>query len=329
MDTKANFDVIVIGSGPAGTTSGVFLSRARFNTLLLDSQADYPASVDQMPLSRSSVSGEYRNVPLFPEGISREELKWRGIQQAQYAGCSYRLDEVVGIKKDHTLFMVQTPSTAFTAEHIFFAQGVQDIWPDIPGMRHYVGRSLFWSVTSNGKEAEGKVAGVLGHTDYAALEAIRLHELGDSVYVLTHGVEPQFSSPMMQVLAYLKIPLLTERVKILVGDNEGRLEKVILGDGQEVDVQVLFFSPAYRKPRSELAQSLGAHVDTAGFIQVNERYETNIPNVYAVGDVTSRGPEFVITSFYQGMQAALGLYEDYFERKLHQLLTHVTLHPVT
>lgn len=321
MGIQPQYDAIVLGAGPAGFTAGIYLAQFKFKTLLLESMTEYPAGPLEIPPGRSSVSGFYFNVPGFPDGISREDLKWRGIEQAKHAGCEYRIDEAYAINKDHTYYTVRCRTREISTTAIFLAMGVKDVWPDLPGVHSYVGRSLFFSVTLSGRAADGKVAAIIGNDDHAAMEALRLTDYASQVYLLTHDAPLHLSEEMKAVLAQLNIPIIQSRIKTVEEEEEGIIHGVILENNQEIPVRFLFFPSQERHPRSNLAEDAGVHVDVAGFIHVNERFETNLPNIYAIGDITARGPEQVITSYYHGMQAAWAFYEERFQKKLHQVLS--------
>lgn len=317
-DSKAQYDVVVIGAGPAGFTAGTYLARFRFKTLLLDSLAIAPPPGGE-EAGRSTISGFYQNIPGFPEGIERQDLKWRGILHAQNSGCDYRIDKVISVTRHPKHFTLHCETKGYTATTLFFAMGVQDRWPELPGLATYVGQALFLSVESNGKEAEGKEAGVIGHDEYAALSAIRLRDYTEQVTLLTHGEALACSKELQGVLSYLNIPVVESRIKT-ISETDSCIRCLLLENNRMVNAHVLFAPTQYRIPRSQLAQELGVHVDTAGYIQVNDRFETSLPNTYAVGDITARGPELVIASYFQGMCAAWALYEETFQKRLQHLL---------
>ncbi len=322
MSVAAQYDVIILGAGPAGFTAGIYLGRFMFKTLLLDF-IPAPHEADDIEGVRSTVHGKYMNVPGFPEGIERQELKWKGIHQAQNAGCDYRIDRVTAITRHPKHFTVQCDAGEYTTTAIVFALGAQDIWLELPGLDRFIGKSAFWSVESNGKEAMRRPAVIIGHDDHAAMEAVRLKTaFTDEVSLLTHAQPTQWSDEMRGILSHLGIPVVEKRIKILAG-NDGMLERLTFEDNEVLPVEMLYY-PTEKQPRSQLAVDLGIHVDGAGFIQVNERFETSMTSVYAVGDITSRGPEQVVAAYYHGMQAALSIYDDHFRRELHHL--HLAAH---
>src|SRR5690606_12933182 len=136
--------------------------------------------------------------------------------------------------------------------------------------------------------AQNKMAGVIGHDDHAALEAIRLYLMNAQACLLTLGEELQCSETLKFLLSQCDITVYTQRVKTILEEN-GILTGLIFEHNTVQPFEVLFYPSVFRIPRSHLAQELGVHVDGAGFIQINERYETNIPQIYAIGDLTARG----------------------------------------
>jgi thioredoxin reductase (NADPH) len=315
-----DYEVVILGAGPAGSTAGIYLARFRFRALLLETADTTMTGTDWA--ARSGIAGYYYNVPGFPEGIQRYELKWRCIQQAQIAGCDYRLDKALSVTQNHGSYTVTCETGSYTTRALIFAMGVEDTWPEVPGLEKVAENAMFWSVYANGYEAIEKPAAIIGNDEHAILEAIRLHTYTPHVSLLTNGYELTSSPDVQDILTDLNIPIFITPIASL--QNEGDyLHGVILEDHHMVPAEILFSASRKKTPRSMLAQSLGVHVDAAGVIQVNERFETNIPDVFAIGDITSRGPEQVVTSYYHGMQAAWALNEERFHTRLHQLLSHV------
>ncbi len=320
MDKSPEYDVVILGAGPAGSTAGTYLARFMFKVLLLEAHADQPTDLTSVQ-TRSLVPGRYLNVPGFPHGIERKAFKWLGIEEAQKAGCDYRIDEAVSITEHPHQFEIHCQNKDYTTTAIFFAMGVEDLWPDLPGLKRFVGRSLYWSVEANGKESVGRPAAVIGYSDQAALAGIRLHQFASKTYFLTNGNVLSCSEEMKKLLTHLQIEV-NERQITQISGEEALIEAISFeGQDEPTSIEVLYFPTHLRPPRSRLAHDIGVYVDAAGFIQVNERFETNINNVYAIGDITSRGPEQVITSCYQGMQAAWAFYEERFQESLqHELV---------
>jgi thioredoxin reductase (NADPH) len=280
---ETDHDVIVLGAGPSGATASTYLGRFGIKTLLLEALAAHATTPEDLTV-RSTVSGCYYNVPGFPEGISREEFKWRGIQQAIHYGVEYRIDQVNTITRDGIVFSVHCDNQRYTARTLFFALGVEDHWPEVPGLDAYAGQSLYWSVETNGFEGRDKLSGVIGADDPAALEALRLFMMTGNAALFTVGEPLKCSDKLLAALEQSRIPIYTARVRSVVG-KDGCLHALELANDDVIPVQVLFFPEPIKYPRSELAQVLGVHVDSAGFIQVNERFETNVPAVYAIGDM--------------------------------------------
>lgn len=324
MDQPNHYQVIVLGAGPAGATAGIYLAEFKLKTLLLNAQSPHYSAAMDSHRPEHTPMGMYFNVPGFPQGIHRQELKWLCIEQAQRAGCDAREDTIESVSRSPQYFTVTCRAGTFTADTLIFALGVENALPDIPGINHLIDRSLFWWVEFNGAAATNKPSAVVGVTDRAALSALRLKNYTDSVVLLTHGQPLSCTPAVRHLLEKERIPVIETRIKTLSSEHD-YLSRLTFSNNEELPVEVLFSPEHEHRPRSEMARALGVHVDAAGFIQVNEWFETNVPHIYAVGDITSRGPEQVITACYHGMQAAIHLSDTMFQRRLQHQLAQVAI----
>jgi thioredoxin reductase (NADPH) len=255
-------------------------------------------------------------VPGFPNGIERHELKWLGIQHAQQAGCDYHIGSVTAISREDTRFRVITEDRNYTAEALFLAVGVRNQWVEIPGLNQSVGQSIFWSVESNGKEAVGQPAAVLGYDAHAVEQALRLRRFSPTVSLFTHGNVLACDDPrLLNHLKHTGIPIYSQRIKTVVS-HEHHLEAIIVEDNQRIPVSTLFIPPLHQEPNIGLVAQLGVVQDAQGYVEVDEHFETSVPNVFAIGDMVSRGHKQVLTSCYQGMEAAWAYYERVFQKQM-------------
>lgn len=322
----SNYDVIILGAGPAGYTAGIYLARFLFKTLLIDLLVVDPKHYEK-GASRSITPGAYHNVPGFPGGITRHELKWKGIQQAQEEGCDYQMDSAVAVTQDPETgyFLVHGQERTYHGKNLIFATGIEDDWADLPGLEKLVGHSLFWSVELNGKDAQGKSAVVIGHDDIVVQEALHLQMFTNQIYVLTHGKPLQCSekSKMCEMLSHFQIQVYEQRIKTILCKGE-TLEKLVLEDGQEIKANILFSPSQFQRPRNALAVNLGVNVDSRGYLIINQQFETNIPSTYAVGDIATKHlHKSVLCAYYQGMEVAWVLHDKQFRTLLRNTMSMI------
>jgi thioredoxin reductase (NADPH) len=317
MGLQAQYDAIVLGTGPAGVTAGIYLARFQLKTAIIGNPCRGVAEDSGNP---ETIPVVYHNVPGFPEGISCSAFVERGLQQAKEEGCTVIWDDVIALSQtSHQHFIVQGEKSLYTGQAIFYALGLRHGWPTFSGSNHYVGHGVYLAVDANACEASGAQAAIIGHDDYSAVEAIRLHSFAERVFLLADGQPLELSDEVADVLSDLGIDVIPDAILALQGDGQ-RLTHIDFVGGRREAISVVFLPEHWLQPQSQLARQLGVTVDAQGYIQVNERFETNIGNVYAMGDVTSRGPEQVITACYHGMQAAWAFYEGRFHEQMYQLL---------
>ena len=315
----SDFDVVVIGAGPAGFTAAAYLGRFLIKTLLLETPAmasSSPITKDQV---RSSTPGKYYNLPGFPEGIDRATFKNKGLKQAIASGCEYLEEKVLRIipQSGCDQFVVETPNGSIKTDKIILAMGIQDCWPIIDNIEMFAGQSIFASVQANGMEAKDKTAGVIGSNDKAFEEAMRLCVYATKVYLLSNGEVCKLSAQMRQLNMAFPIEIIEDPIASLEGEN-GELNRIVFENGNSIDAHVLF-SPFPKRHASDLlTHNLNLHKDDDSFIIVNALYETSMKNIYAVGDMVNSPHKQVISSMYEGMEAAWAINDLAFKTRQNQ-----------
>jgi len=317
MDTQQlKYDAIIIGAGPAGFTAGIYLGRFLLKTLILETTVVDPLIYNKKA-ARSLMPGIYHNVPGYPQGIERHELKSSGIQQAQELGCDYQSKQVLSIERQSEFFEVLCENASYTGKNIILAMGIQDAWSDLPNLDHYVGQSLFWSVEVNGMEAKDHPAGIVGSDDTAFEEAIRLCVYSPKVYLLTNGEVLRLSEDMQECETNFSVEVIEDPIQAVTGDK-GTIQKILFEGGHEIEINTLFSPPCYQYTANLLAHRLGVQMDEQGFIRVNHQYETSMPQVYAIGDIANTPHKQVISAMYQGMEAAWNINNKHFKEMLQE-----------
>jgi thioredoxin reductase len=292
------YDAIVIGGGPAGLSAALWLARYRRRVVVFDSNEPRNAAT-------WAVHG-YFGLP----DPSPEDLRQRGRDQAEAAGAEVFLAEVAAVSGERDDFQVTlTSGEVRSARRVLLATGLQDIKPEIPGFDDFYGTSIWHCPDCDGPAATGKRIGVIGWGTGIAKYCMYLLTWTDRLQLFTHSQPAGMSTDAMEALHHHGIDIWREAIVRLDG-RDGKLEKVILHDGQEVELDALFFHIACGAA-SPLAAELGCELDPEealeGILKIDSNFQTTVPGIYAAGDITP-GSRLAIRAASEGVRAALGIH---------------------
>lgn len=304
-----SFDAVVIGGGPAGLSASIYLARFRRSVLVLDQGS-----------GRWDTAEVNENYFGFPQGIHTRQLRDLGLQQAQKFGVVYKNEPASEVRQeplhDGTRFAVQSPAQTYAARTLIVATGVRDYYSGLPEHRHFLGTSLFWCITCDGPKTIGKKVVLIGNGDEAACTTLQLLNYTKDLTLVTNSTALNISARWKERLSRFDVPIVCKRVIGLEGEN-GYIQAVTLDGGQKIPAQVVFNEQGAH-PNSALAISLGVNVDEKKYILTNDEQRTNIPFVYAAGDVTRLYSHQIVTAAHEGSMAAQAANYDLYhpEQKL-------------
>ena len=295
-------EVIIIGSGPAGYTAGIYTARAGLNPLLIASSVE--AGGELMKTT------EVENYPGFPNGLQGPELMDSFRQQAERFGTEVLLDDVIEADLTGTTKIVKTGGgKTFEAKTVILATGAAYRELGLPREKELSGYGISWCATCDGFFFREKTIAVVGGGDSAMEEATFLTRFASKVYLI-HRRDSFKASKIMQerALANPKIEVIwnTEIAELL---GEGKLTGVTtrnLVDGTEkrLDLDGLFIAIG-NDPRVWLVENQ-VELTSDKFIQVDGRSsKTSLPGVFAAGDVIDPTYRQAITAAGSGCVAAL------------------------
>jgi len=295
-------EIIIIGSGPAGFTAAIYAARAGLKPLLLASSVE--AGGELMNTT------EVENFPGFPEGIQGPELMMKLQEQAEKFGTEVILDDVTAVHLAGEVKSVETGySGTFEARSVIFATGSAYRKLGIHDEERLSGRGVSWCATCDGFFFKTKTIAVVGGGDSAMEEATFLTRFAEKVY-LVHRKDSLRASKIMQERAFAneKIEFVwNSEVVGISGENavEGlSLRNTIDGTESELPVQGLFVAIG-NDPRVHLVHGQ-LDLTAEGTIAVDGRSsKTNIPGVFAAGDVIDPHYRQAVTAAASGTVAAL------------------------
>lgn len=269
-------DCVIIGGGPGGLTAGIYLSRFRCNIKLIDDDNSRAALI---PLSH--------NYPGFPQGISGSKLLSSLRQQYENYGNAIIHNTVnkISYDKSKTNFLIKTLDSILIAKNVILATGVLDVEPVLPNLTLAIKNGLIrHCLICDAYEVINQKIGILGIGMKGIKEAIFLRNYSDDITLFN-------LDPNLKLTSTVKNKLKTNNIQVI----SQPISEVIVKDNQITSLKTkdcnYYFDTLYSalgcKVRSELAIQLGANHLKSHFLTVNQHQETNIPGLYAIGDVVN------------------------------------------
>jgi thioredoxin reductase (NADPH) len=294
-------NVIVIGSGPAGFTAGLYTARANLSPLLLTGN-EYGGQV--------SLTYEVENYPGFPVSLSGPELVEKMKEQAEKFGTRVEYDYVTELDAQNHPFTVRTAlGREFKARSIILATGAHPRYLDVPGEKEYTGKGVSYCATCDGFFFRGKDVLVVGGGDSAAEEAIFLTKFASRVRIL-HRRDKLRASKILQerVFGNEKIEMVWNTVVTEVVGKDGiatgvNTRNTVTGEVGHLTTDGVFVFIGH-VPNNQLLTEQFA-LDEDGHLIVDKSMRTNIPGVFAAGEIMDKVYKQVATSVGQGCAAAM------------------------
>ena len=301
------YDVIIIGSGPAGLTASIYASRYKLSNLV----------IGKVPGGTIAYAHKVENFPGVP-GISGVELGQRMLEQVKALEVEILAEEVVGIEKsvvDGKFKITTNTKKEFEARTLIVALGTERRKLGVPGEKEYLGKGVSYCVTCDAPLFKGKTVVLVGGSNAACSGAIHLATFAEKIYLI-----------------YRKNALRAEPVWVAEVKENPKIEVIyetnvteVLGDGAKVtgvkldvpynDNSTLPASGVFveigGQPSSSLLPPLGVELDDDSYVKVDERMSTNIPGLFAAGDLTTKSVilQQVITACAGGAVAANSAFE--------------------
>ena len=295
---KHVYDMIIIGGGPGGYTAALYAARAGLDTILFEKLS----AGGQMALT-----SQIDNYPGFEDGVDGFTLGEKMQENAERFGAKTELAEVLSVDLLANPKIIETSEGIFYGRTIVYATGATPKELGIPGEKNLIGRGIHYCAACDGMFYRGKTVAVIGGGNTAAADALSLSRIAKKVIVIhrrdtlratkiyhepllnAENVEFHWNSTVSEFIVDEKIAGLKLKD---VNTNE---ESVIECDGVFISIG--------RKPATELVQDQ-LNLDGSGYIIADESTKTNIPGVFAVGDVRTKSLRQIITATADGGAAA-------------------------
>ncbi|MBW1821454.1 MAG: thioredoxin-disulfide reductase [Deltaproteobacteria bacterium] len=304
---KADYDLVIIGGGPAGLTAGIYASRARMNVLLLEKAA---------PGGQVLVSDWIENYPGFPEGISGYDLVNKMTEQAKRFGLTFETSEVLSLDLSEAVKKIELNDKTITTLSIIIATGASPRKLGVPGEDMFIGKGVSFCATCDGPFFKENVVAAVGGGDTAVQESIFLTKFAKKVYLIHRRDELRATKILQErAMANDKIEFVWDSVVTSIGGGLTNVEKINVknvktGEEKEIPVSGCFVWVGTFPNTVFLKATL--KVDENGFIIAGQNMETSVPGVFAVGDVRNTPLRQIVTAVGDAAIAAVSA-EHYIE----------------
>ncbi len=302
-----NFDLVIIGAGCSGASGAMYASRMNLRTLM----------IGEMPGGLITTTHLVENWPGI-KAISGPDLAYALVDHAVSFGVEMKNEYVKEIQPIALTqaeiddgwksgFKVITASGEYVSKTVLVATGTKHRHMDVPGEVEFANKGVSYCALCDGAFFKGKTVCVVGGSDSAAKEALLLAEHASKVYVFARSTLHPEPINLERVKANMKIEV-REGTKVREIKGVNKVEKVVLESGEEIAMDAVFVAIGHI-PLSDLVLSLGVDLNDKKEIKINRQAETNVPGIFAAGDVCDTKFKQAITGSAEAVTAAYFAFE--------------------
>jgi len=303
------YDVIIIGSGPAGLAAAIYARRAELNCIVIEKNG----------ISGGQVINTYEidNYPGEP-GISGFDLSTRFREHCEKLNTTFITGEVTGFRLDDDIKVVTLDDgTEYRSKTVIIATGGQPRHLQVEGEDKFSGLGVSYCATCDGAFFRNRTVAVVGGGDVAVEDAIFLSRLCEKVYIIHRRDQFRAAKSSVSKLMELKnVTILWDSVVEKINGSETveslDIKNVKTGEISNIEVAGVFIAVGYI-PNSQTFKHIVA-TDEKGYIIAGENCETNVPGVYAAGDIRTKDLRQIITAASDGANAVTAV-EKYLNSK--------------
>ncbi|MCD4787803.1 MAG: thioredoxin-disulfide reductase [Desulfobacterales bacterium] len=287
---NVDYDLVIIGGGPAGLTAGLYAARARLNVILIEKI---------VPGGQVLTTDWIENYPGFPEGISGPDLIQKMTEQVKKFDLNIESNEVISLDLSEPVKKIKLSDRTITSHTIIIATGASPKKLGIPGEDIFFGRGLSTCATCDAPFFKDKMVAAVGGGDTAVQESIFLTKFVKKVYLI-HRRDQLRATRILQERAFAndKIEFIWDSVLTSI-DGLANVEKITVknvktGDTKELSVDGCFIWTGILPNTNFLKDEV--KVDDYGFIIVDSNMQSSVPGVFAAGDARSTGLRQIVTA---------------------------------
>lgn len=298
-----SYDMIIIGTGPAGLGAAIYGQRALLKILSLEENY---VSGGQM-----STTYEVDNYPAKP-GISGMDLGMEMREHAERMGAEIRRGKVRSIQREGRLWRVSTKKESFLTKTVALAMGARHRLLGVPGEERLTGMGVSYCATCDGAFFKDKTVAVVGGGDVAVEDAVFLARICRKVYLIHRRDQLRAARILQERVKELpNVEILWDSVVTeILGENQvsaAVVENKRLGTSQELPLEGVFVAVGI-EPNTELAQGL-VELDSQGYVRAGEDGITSEPSIFAAGDIRTKPLRQIVTAVADGANIITSLQE--------------------
>lgn len=288
------YDIIIIGSGPAGLSAAIYAQRACLDTIVIE---------------KNGISGgqvlntwEVDNYPGFP-GVTGFELSRQFREHANKLGARVVQDEVVQVELSGNVKKVVCEEETYEARCVILASGAHHRTLEVPGEEELRGAGVSYCATCDGAFFRGRTVAVVGGGDAALEDAIFLARMCEKVYIVHRRDKLRGAKRLQERVQALENVEFVWNSETAAVEGNGQVEALRLrqtktGEERRLDVDGVFIAVGIA-PESELYAGQ-LELDEQGYIRADERGQTSVPGVFAAGDVRTKALRQILTAASDG-----------------------------
>jgi thioredoxin reductase (NADPH) len=294
-----NYDVAVVGAGPAGLSAAIYTAWLGLRTIVLEGR---------IPGGRTIEAPRIENFPGFPNGVEGVKLSQKMAKQAKRLGaCVKMTEEITNMELDGVVKTVFTRRAAYSVSAVIIATGTQRRKLTVQGEAELLGRGVSYCTICDGPFFRNAAVAVVGHSEEAVIDALFLADIAKNVLLVTHGQSLEVSGALRRRLVNRKnVEVVDGTVEAILGEavvTSIRIAQSKDGTSSDKEVNGVFISLG-GVPMTEIVKKAGVNTDQRGCIVVDRAQRTNLDGVYAAGDCTCGGMQ-VVTAAGEGAMAGM------------------------
>ncbi len=297
VNLEKKYDLIVLGGGPSAIGCAIYAARFAMDVLVI-------GKVFGGLIATTDVVENYPAITSISGSGLMEMFK----EHMQSLNIPYISDEIMSIEKINDHFILHSFFQKFKTHSICIATGSERKKLGIPGEEQFAGRGVSYCATCDGPFYKDKRVCVIGGSDSAAKEALFLAQNTKKVYIIYRREEIR-AEPINKKRVYEN-----EKIEIINNTNiveikgDTTVKSVIFDNGEEFEIDGVFIEIG-AIPNSNIAKRIGVKIDDKGEILINRKSETNIPGIFAAGDVADAPFKQAITGVSEGVIAAYSAFD--------------------